>query len=270
GGSEFLRINGNDLSNPPLNPVNNAFNSTNSYTGTSDLYNMDLDYYSIEDYITIGDTNAQIFLQSTSDLVIANNIVISISSELPDATIVIDEVIDECDSRDIDVAYTVYNIECTDELPAGTPIAFYADGNLVGASATVAEIPIDGSEAGTITLSIPGFVPNNFVLTLSVDDIGDGTGIVNEIYEDNNQAVQNILLREDPIIGTANRIIVCDLDNDGYAQFFLPIAGFEITGGDPDLAVTYHLTEEDAEAGEDEILNPNDYTNVDTPIQIIW
>src|SRR5690606_29051967 len=121
-GGETLSINGNTLSNPPLNPPTNAFNSTNSYTGASDLYNMDLDYYIIEDYINIGDTNALINLQSSSDLVVANNIVISISSELPDATIAIDEVIDECESRDIDVAYTVYNVECTDVLPANTPI----------------------------------------------------------------------------------------------------------------------------------------------------
>src|SRR5690606_1972799 len=111
---------------------------------------------------------------------------VSLSSELPDATIVIDEVLDECDSRDIEVAYTVYNINCTDELPADTPIVFYADGNIVGTSATVAEIPIDGSESGTITLSIPGFIGNDFPLVASVDDVGDGTGIVNEIDETNN------------------------------------------------------------------------------------
>jgi hypothetical protein len=28
--NETLRVNGNPLSNPPLNPVNNAFNGTNS------------------------------------------------------------------------------------------------------------------------------------------------------------------------------------------------------------------------------------------------
>ena len=37
--NETLRINGNLMSNPPLNPIDNAFNGTNSYTGSSDMYN---------------------------------------------------------------------------------------------------------------------------------------------------------------------------------------------------------------------------------------
>jgi len=41
--NETLRINGNVISNPPLNPANNAFNGTNSITGFTTLYNMDLD-----------------------------------------------------------------------------------------------------------------------------------------------------------------------------------------------------------------------------------
>lgn len=41
--NEQLTINGNIIGNPPLNPINNAFNGTNSFTGASDLYNMDID-----------------------------------------------------------------------------------------------------------------------------------------------------------------------------------------------------------------------------------
>jgi hypothetical protein len=55
-----LRVNGNPLSNPPLNPVNNAFNGTNSFTGSNTLYNMDLDVYNIQNNIKIGDTSAKI------------------------------------------------------------------------------------------------------------------------------------------------------------------------------------------------------------------
>src|SRR5690606_39087305 len=40
---EALYINDNLVSNPPLNPSNNAFNSTNSFTGSNQLWNMDLD-----------------------------------------------------------------------------------------------------------------------------------------------------------------------------------------------------------------------------------
>ena len=46
--NEQLTINGNLIGNPPLNPNNNAFNGTNSFTGASNLYNMDIDVYSIQ------------------------------------------------------------------------------------------------------------------------------------------------------------------------------------------------------------------------------
>jgi len=57
--TESLKINGNVISNPPLNPANNAFNSTNSVTNSNALYNMDLDIYNIENNIGVGDTSAR-------------------------------------------------------------------------------------------------------------------------------------------------------------------------------------------------------------------
>ena len=50
--NETLSINGNILSNLPLNPQDNAFNSTNSFTNSNELYNMDIDFYNIENNIT--------------------------------------------------------------------------------------------------------------------------------------------------------------------------------------------------------------------------
>ena len=50
--NETLQINGNIISNPPLNPADNAFNGTNSFTQTELLYNMDIDFYSIENNIS--------------------------------------------------------------------------------------------------------------------------------------------------------------------------------------------------------------------------
>src|SRR5690606_39200088 len=47
---EQLRINGDLVSNPPLNPSDNAFNGTNSFTGSNELYNMDIDYYDINSF----------------------------------------------------------------------------------------------------------------------------------------------------------------------------------------------------------------------------
>ena len=50
---ESLSINGYVLSNPPLNPSTNAFNGTNSFTGESNLHNMDIDVYDIQNTITV-------------------------------------------------------------------------------------------------------------------------------------------------------------------------------------------------------------------------
>ena len=73
--NEQLTINGNVISNFPLNPANNAFNGTNSFTGATDLYNMDIDVYNIQNNINIGDTSATIALTSGQDFVMINNII---------------------------------------------------------------------------------------------------------------------------------------------------------------------------------------------------
>jgi hypothetical protein len=51
--NETLRINGTIMNNA-LNPGNNAFNGTNSYTNSSDLYNMDLERRDYENYHRCG------------------------------------------------------------------------------------------------------------------------------------------------------------------------------------------------------------------------
>ena len=47
---ESLKINGDVLSNSQ-NPPTNAFNSTNSFSGENNLFNMDLDVYDIQNNI---------------------------------------------------------------------------------------------------------------------------------------------------------------------------------------------------------------------------
>ncbi|MCB0467572.1 MAG: gliding motility-associated C-terminal domain-containing protein, partial [Aequorivita sp.] len=113
--NETLRINGNILSNPPLNPADNAFNGTNSFTGSDVLYNMDIDVYPISNYINPGDTSAIIQLTSGQDFVMVNNIITVLNTELPDATISMDNIIGgtECGNRELTIDYTVYNLNST-------------------------------------------------------------------------------------------------------------------------------------------------------------
>src|SRR5690606_7417681 len=189
---ESLYINGQLISNPPLNPPTNAFNGTNSYIAPpldAQNYNMDLDFYDLVGIVQPGDTSILIELTSGQDYIIVNNIITSVNSELPDATIEIDDLGVLCQNNNIDVEYTVYNVNSTNELPANTPIAFYADAVLIGQTTTTTIIPIGGSESGTITLNIPIATPNNFNLRAVVDDIGNGTGIVAETDETNNEFI---------------------------------------------------------------------------------
>ena len=72
--NETLRINGTIMNNA-LNPGNNAFNGTNSYTNSSDLYNMDLDFYDVDGVVAPGDTDVDIQLTSSQDLVIVHNVI---------------------------------------------------------------------------------------------------------------------------------------------------------------------------------------------------
>ena len=187
--NETLLINGNLIDNPPLNPGNNAFNGTNTYTGSNMLYNMDLDYYDLTGIIMPGDTSVLINLTSNQDFVMVNNIITSVNSEIPDATIEIDDIGVLCQNNNMEVDYTVYNVNSTSPLALNTPIAFYADAILIGQTQTVADIPIGGSESGSITLNIPIGTPNLFNLRAVVDDIGDGTGVVPETNESNNEFI---------------------------------------------------------------------------------
>src|SRR5690606_29373245 len=114
--NETLKINGVSLTNPPLNPANNLYNGTNSFTGSNQLYNMDLDYFDISTIINVGDTTLDVQFTSAQDFVMLNNIVVVLSNELPDATVAINNIngLDICGNRELTVSYTVSNIEGTD------------------------------------------------------------------------------------------------------------------------------------------------------------
>src|SRR5690606_21159355 len=151
---ESLIINDTTLSNP-LNPGTNAFNGTNSFTGSADLYNMDLDVYDIEDLIGIGDTSALIKITSNWDMVMVNTVVTKLNSQLPDATIAINNIDLQCNSRNVGVHFTVSNVSSTDVLPAGTPISIYANGILVQYTETLGPLPIGASVSDFVSFILP-------------------------------------------------------------------------------------------------------------------
>jgi gliding motility-associated-like protein len=265
--NETLRINGNTLSNPPLNPANNAFNGTNSITGSTSLYNMDLDIYNIQNNINIGDTSALIQLTSGQDVVLINVVVTKLNSQLPDATIALESVDQSCSSNVYTFNYTVSNLNCTYPLPAATPIAIYADGILVGQTQTENSIPIDGTENGQITITLATTLPADFTITFVVDDDGTGLGIVAEILENNNTFTQTISQWFTPIFNVLESLNSC---NEGFTAGtfnFSNYANLVVTNA-VDNFIGFYGTESDANTNINAIANASNYTATTTPKKI--
>jgi gliding motility-associated-like protein len=266
--NETLKINGTTLSNPPLNPANNAFNGTNSITGSSSLYNMDLDIYNIQNNINIGDTSAQIQLTSGQDVVLINAIVTKLNSQLPDAAVELNSNSQICDSRDLTLNFTVTNYNCTSNLPAGTPIAIYANGQLIGQMQTTAVIPIDGSATQQITVFIPSSIPDNFTITIVIDDDGTGHGIVTEISESNNQATSGLLtFSTSPIANALEPKTTC---NQGLTQgsFNFFEYGLQSLTNTTDTFIGFYESVTDATLATNAIANPTNYIATTTPKEI--
>jgi len=266
--NETLMINGNTLSNPPLNPANNAFNGTNSITGSSSLYNMDLDIYNIQNNINIGDTSAQIQLTSGRDVVLINVIVTKLNSQLPDAGVVLNSLNQTCDSRDIQINFTVTNYNCTNSLPAGTPIAIYSNGQLIGQIQTTAIMPIDGSENKQTTITLPSNISNNFTITIVVDDNGAGNGTVSELSENNNIVTSSLLtLWFTPSFNTMQPLNSC---NQGLTQGtfnFFDYSTLSLTNS-VDTFAGFYESAADATAASNAIANTTNYIASSTPKEI--
>ena len=263
--TEEFRMNGTLLSNA-LNPPNNVFNGTNSITGSSTLYNMDLDIYDIQNNIAIGDTSAEISLSSFQDFVMINTVVTKLNSQLPDATVFINSVEKQCDSKTIVVNYTVSNLNCTNPLPAATPVSIYIDDVLFQTITTPTEIPIGGSINGQITIILPDTITANFELKFVVDDTGNGTGIVTELIENNNTSIVNDSLWFSPTFNPLENLLVC---NEGFTRGTFDFSSYEdLVKTNPTDVVRFYETLENATDDVNPILNPSNYVATITPKEI--
>lgn len=270
---ESLSINGNIISNPPLNMADNAFNGTNSFTNSSTFYNGDLDVYSIENNINVGDTQVEIKLTTgainpntgifSADLIIVNNIITVLNSQLPDATIVIDTTETSCNSRNLTINYTVNNFNSTELLPANTPIAIYAEGQLIAQAFTENNIPINGYESGVINVTIPNLIPDNFLLNLVVDDDGFGNSTVIEILENNNIDETIINLFPEPTVTNLPSLKLCDIGfNTAIFNLNNALTNINDTAF---LNFTFFENLQDLEQNENNILNPENYQSHNSP-----
>ncbi|MGY0392994.1 gliding motility-associated C-terminal domain-containing protein [Bizionia sp. KMM 8389] len=272
---ESLLINDNLLSNPPLNPENNAFNGTNTFTQTANFYNGDLDVYTIENNISVGDTSVAIKLTTgaldefgifQADLIILNNIITVLNSQLPDATIRVEHVIQTCATRTLTFSYTAQNFNATEVLPPNTPISIYANNELIAQAETLNPIPINGIETQTIAIDIPEYIPESFILKAVIDDTGTGLGIVTELNEFNNAYTEAINLLPEPEVINLPDFEDCDT---GYntAYFDLTEQLRYIDNQDTQTA-TFYLSESDVFTEENAILIPEYYENTVSPQEI--
>ena len=267
--AEELRINGSIISNPPLNPANNVFNSTNTYTNATNLWNMDIDYFNVGSLISLGDTSMTVQIKTGQDLIIVNNILVALSSLFADATISIDKISVTCDSREVKVDYTVYNINGTTDLMKNVPIAFYVDDELVGQTVTKNIVAIGGSESGSITLAIPDTAGDNFTVIARVDDDGDKNSTVVEIDETNNTDSENGTLIFAPEVNEPTDIIDCDYNEKGYVIFDLTSKLWEAST-DNNVTVSLHESKAEAEKGTRAIKNYDSYELKSYTSKTIW
>ena len=268
---ESLSVNNNVLSNPPLNLSDNAFNGTNTFTNSTTFYNADLDVYNLENNINIGDTSASIKLTTgginetggfSADLIILNNIITVLNSQLPDATIEVNDYIVNCGDNSVELFYTVNNFNSTDVLPANTPIAFYLDNLLLGQSQTVNDLDIGESESSSTIVNIPEDSDPNLTITAIVDDDGTMSGVVTETNEDNNINFIDIELLVIPDIITLAGLIGC---NEGFETATYNLYEALINLQYDESNVSFYQSLQDLETATNSILIPSNYNNTSNP-----
>jgi len=263
--TEEFKFNGNLLSNS-LNPQNNVFNGTNSFVESTTLYNMDLDVYDIQNNIQIGDSSAEISLTSFQDFVMINTVVTKLNSQLPDATISINSIEKQCDSKRVLVDYLISNLNCTASLPAQTPISIYVNGQLLQTIATSVAIPVGGTISSQISLTLSGAVEENFEIKFVVDDKGDGTGIVTELVENNNIFSVNDSLWFSPKFNPLENLETC---NEGFTKGTFNFSNYaEEVKTNPENTVQFYETLENAVNGVNPISNTTNYVAIATPKEI--
>jgi gliding motility-associated-like protein len=224
---ESIAVNGNILSDA-LNPPDNPFNGTNSFTNSSTNWNQDIDTFNISQYVAVGDTQANITMSSIYFRFL-QTIVTSIRSQLPDASVNINQVTGQevCANRELLVECTIYNTNSNAALPI-IPVAYYANGELVGTQSTVAPIPVGQSVTFTNEIVIPSTIPDTFTLEVRADFSISLNGTVAESNENNNTDSQIITFSADTVIPTFN--ILNTICQGETAPILPPISMNGITG----------------------------------------
>lgn len=140
---EYIEVNNIKLSNP-INPIDNIFNGTNSFKGTTNLWNVDLDFFEIQNCLNIGDTNTIINVSTNSDIFLLNSILLTIPSNLPDIKLTINHLKQFCNKQDILVDFTIENLG--DYLfKKNATISYFINNDLIFTETTNKDIQINSN-----------------------------------------------------------------------------------------------------------------------------
>jgi gliding motility-associated-like protein len=193
-------------------------------------------------------------------------VVTKLNSQLPDATIAITNVVQNCNSKVLTANYTVSNLNCTNPLPAATPIAIYANGQLVAQTQTTTIIPIDGSENGQILITLPDTIPSNFTLIFVVDDDGTGHGIVTELLENNNSFSQTMSQWTSPLFNPLDTLFACNVE---FTMATFDFSDYQnLVKVNPNDVVQFYESNSDVQNQTNPITNISNYVANTTPKEI--
>ncbi len=186
----------------------------------------------------------------------------------------INNVVVNCQSRDIQVDYSIYNNGATGSIPINTPFSFYANSYLLSTQYTENNISVGDVVNGTVNLNIPSDVSLNFTLELIGDDDGTGNGIISESDENNNLSSQIIEMGgELNLPESIPDLEVCDDSQNGIQTFDLEAQNSAITinmTNPAETTLAYYASQEDYENGDTiPISNLSSYNNVSNPQTIL-
>uniref|UniRef100_UPI003742D67A hypothetical protein n=1 Tax=Psychroflexus aestuariivivens TaxID=1795040 RepID=UPI003742D67A len=259
-----LYINDLVVDAPPLNPAGSIINSSNTYTGDDEFWNMDLDVFALDNYINSGDTSLN-FSMSTlggSNSALVQRFVTKVRSELPNTQALFTAISGDaiCDNRTLDLTWTLQNDNATGAIAPGLPVSiYYLDENsqevLIDNVTNADEIPIGGSQSYTTTLNIPPALGLNFELLIRANDAGDGQAVIDETdYTDNSDTI-NLTLVESPDALSVQDLAQCA----NLSVSFFNLNNAVTDSPEPEDELSFHLSLADANTDDNAIATPENY-----------
>ncbi|MDD2985128.1 PKD-like domain-containing protein, partial [Flavobacterium sp.] len=140
-----------------------------------------------------------------------------------------------------------------------------------GTPGATVEYTVDGSAVQTLELDGSGFgsLTDTYTTTTVITLVGVFSGTNPTCSAVLNQSV-TLTVSPAPVINTPADLVNCDDNNDGISIFDLTQTIAFITGGNPNVTVTFHETMQDALLGGAPIPTPGNYTSITPSVQIIY